>query len=90
MLRICPTVVVRVEPEYSPEARTAQLQGTVVLQATIGADGVVQNLQVVKSVDAGLDEAALAALKQWQFRPAMKNDTPVAVSLNIEVNFNLR
>jgi TonB family protein len=85
-----PTVISRVEPQYSPEARAARYQGTVVVGATIGTDGIVQSISIVRSLGMGLDEAAVEALKQWKFSPALKNDTPVPVSLNIEVNFNLR
>jgi TonB family protein len=44
----------------------------------------------VRSLGFGLDENAIQALKQWRFRPGMRNGVPVDVALNIEVNFNLR
>jgi len=85
-----PTVVSRVEPDYTYEARDAHYQGTVVLEAKIRKDGSVEIMRVVHSVGYGLDESAIEALKQWVFRPATKNGQAVDVVLNIEVNFNLR
>jgi TonB family protein len=85
-----PIVVYRVEPTYSEEARKAKYQGVVVLQAIVRKDGTIEILKVVRGLGLGLDENAIAALKQWKFRPATKNGVPVDVALNIEVNFTLR
>ncbi len=85
-----PTVVSRVEPQYSEEARKARYQGTVVLEAIVRKDGTCDILRVVRSLGFGLDENAMLALKQWRFKPGMRNGVAVDVSLNIEVNFNLR
>lgn len=85
-----PSVLSRVEPQYSEEARKARYQGTVVLEAIVRKDGTVDILRVVRSLGFGLDENAIQALKQWHFRPGMKGGVAVDVALNIEVNFNLR
>jgi TonB family protein len=85
-----PTVIQRVEPQYSEEARKARYQGTVVLEAIVRKDGTCDILRIVRSLGFGLDENAIQALKQWRFRPGMRNGVPVDVALNIEVNFNLR
>ena len=85
-----PTVLFKVDPQYSEEARKARYQGTVVLEAIVRSDGTVDILRVVRSLGFGLDENAIRALKQWKFRPGMRNGQPVDVALNIEVNFNLR
>ncbi len=85
-----PTILSRVEPQYSEEARKARYQGTVILEAIVRKDGTVDILHVVRSLGFGLDENAIQALKQWRFRPGLKNGVPVDVALNIEVNFNLR
>jgi TonB family protein len=84
-----PTVIQRVEPQYSEEARKARYQGTVVLEVIIRRDGTVDIQRIVRSLGFGLDENAIQALKQWRFRPGMRNGVPVDVSLNIEVAFNL-
>jgi periplasmic protein TonB len=85
-----PSVIYRVEPTYSEEARKAKYQGVVVLSAIVRKDGTIQILKVVRGLGLGLDENAISALKQWKFRPGMKNGIPVDVALNIEVNFSLR
>ncbi len=85
-----PVIIHRVEPLYSEEARKARYQGTVVLEAIVRKDGTCDIIRVVRSLGFGLDENAMLALKQWRFRPGMRNGVAVDVSLNIEVNFNLR
>jgi TonB family protein len=85
-----PTIIYRVEPQYSEDARKARYQGTVTLEAIVHKDGTVEIIRVVRGVGFGLDENAQKALRQWKFKPAMLNGQPVDVSLNIEVNFNLR
>lgn len=85
-----PSIVYRVEPTYSEEARKAKYQGVVVLSAIVRKDGTIEILKVVRGLGLGLDENAIQALRQWKFRPGMKNGVPVDVALNIEVNFSLR
>jgi TonB family protein len=85
-----PTVVYRVEPEYSEEARKARHEGTVVLEAVIRKDGKVDVVHLLRSLGFGLDQNAIDALKAWRFRPAMKNGMPVDFTLNVEVRFSLR
>jgi len=85
-----PTIIKKVDPQYSEEARKARYQGTVVLEAIVQKDGSVQIVRVVRSLGFGLDEKAIEALRQWKFSPAKQNGVPVPVALNIEVNFNLR
>jgi TonB family protein len=85
-----PTIIYRVEPQYSEEARRARHQGTVVFEAIVHKDGTIQIIRTVRSLGFGLDENAMKALRQWRFSPGKRNGVPVDVSLNIEVNFNLR
>jgi TonB family protein len=85
-----PTVISRVEPQYTDEARDARYQGTVVVSATIQKDGTLKVDKVLRELDYGLTEKAVEALQQWKFKPGMRNGEAVAVSLKIEVNFNLR
>ncbi len=85
-----PSIIHKVDPQYSEEARKARYQGTVVLEAIVQKDGSVQIVRVVRSLGFGLDEKAIEALRQWKFSPAKQNGVPVPVALNIEVNFNLR
>jgi len=85
-----PSIIHKVDPQYSEEARKARYQGTVVLEAIVQKDGTVQIVRVVRSLGFGLDEKAIEALRQWKFSPAKQNGVAVPVALNIEVNFNLR
>lgn len=84
-----PRAIYAPEPEFSEEARKVKQQGEVTLLATIGTDGRPRNLTVVRSLGMGLDEKALAAVSSWRFEPAKKDGHPVAVQMNIIVNFRL-
>ena len=77
------------DPEYSKEARDAQLEGTCVLLVIVGTDGRVRDLKVVRSVGLGLDQKSMDAVKQWVFQPAMKDDKAVAIQIAVEVDFRL-
>jgi len=84
-----PTLIYKTEPEYSEEARKAKYQGTVVLACIVGADGRPRSLRVERSLGMGLDEKALEAVREWKFNPAEKDGKPVAVAVNVEVQFRL-
>lgn len=84
-----PQLVFRVEPEYTEAARKAKYQGTVVLYAVVDADGKVRDLKIVRALGLGLDEKAMEAVRQWKFRPGVKDGRPVAVAASIEVTFRL-
>jgi periplasmic protein TonB len=77
------------DPDYSEEARKAKYQGTVVLWTIVGPDGKPREIRVVRSLGMGLDEKAVEALRKWRFAPAYKEGQPVAVQINVEVNFQL-
>jgi len=84
-----PRVLYDPDPEYSEEARQAKYQGTVILWVVIGADGHARDVRVQRALGMGLDEKAIDAVRNWRFVPAMKGGHPVAVQVNIEVNFRL-
>jgi TonB family protein len=83
-----PEAVFRVAPEYPDLAREAGIEGTVVVQVLVGADGRVKGDRVVKSIPA-LDAAAVAAVEQWKFRPATSGGQRVAVWVAVPVRFSL-
>jgi TonB family protein len=85
-----PTVLTRVQPEYTEEAKANKVAGTVMLKTVITAEGVPDQIQVVKGIGAGLDEKAVEALSNWTFQPATKDGAPVAVWATVEVNFKLK
>jgi TonB family protein len=84
-----PSLLFKVEPEYSEEARKAKYQGTVLLYVEVDAGGRAQNIRVLHSLGLGLDEKAMEAVKKWKFRPGYKDGKPVRVVAEVEVNFRL-
>ncbi len=78
----------RVEPSYPPLARAARVQGDVVLSAVIDVNGQITNLQLV-SGHPMLVPAAIAAVRQWRYKPYLLNGTPVEVETTITVIFSL-
>jgi TonB family protein len=84
-----PRVLENPSPDYSEEARKAKYQGTVVLWLIVGSDGKPRDVRVARSLGMGLDQKAIEAVKQWRFQPALKDGSPVAVQINVEVNFHL-
>jgi TonB family protein len=84
-----PHVMSHSEPEYTEEARRAGVNTTVILQISVGTDGVPADIQVKRGSGFGLDEKAVETVQSWRFEPAMKEGRPVQVSVTIEVNFRL-
>lgn len=84
-----PTLLRKVEPEYSEEARKAKIAGVVVLYCVIGPDGKAINIRVIKGLGYGLDQKAIEAVKKWKFDPGRKDGKPVAVAATMEINFRL-
>jgi TonB family protein len=84
-----PTVIHSVEPEFTEEARQANFQGSVAIQLIVDAQGNPQNVHVTRHASYGIDEKAVAAVRQYKFRPAMYGGHPVAVQIVIDVDFHL-
>jgi periplasmic protein TonB len=84
-----PRAIYNPDPEYSDEARKAKFQGNVVLSLIVDPLGHVRDIHVARSLGMGLDEKALEAVRRWRFEPGMKDGYPVAVQVNVEVNFRL-
>ena len=84
-----PTKTKDVAPIYPEVARAARVQGTVILEATIDPTGAVTEVDVLRSVLL-LDDAAVAAVRQWQYTPTLLNGMPVPVIMTVTVNFSLR
>jgi protein TonB len=81
-------LVHKVLPVYPPLARSARIQGQVVLQAVISKQGIIENLRVVTGHPM-LVPAAIEAVRQWRYRPYVLNNEPVEVETQITVNFGL-
>jgi len=83
-------LVKMVRPAYPPECKAAGVQGSVMMRAVIGKDGTILNLeQVNELVDRRLVDAAMEAVRQWQYQPTLLNGNPVEVITEIDVNFTL-
>jgi periplasmic protein TonB len=85
-----PQLIHSVEAEFSDEARRAKYQGVCLVSLIVDAQGNPQNIRVVRALGMGLDEKAIEAIRQYKFKPAMKDGkTPVPVPITIEVDFRL-
>jgi periplasmic protein TonB len=78
----------KVQPAYPPIARSARIQGQVLLAAIISKAGTIENLRVIAGPPMLLS-AAIDAVKQWRYRPYILNDEPVEVETQITINFSL-
>ena len=76
-------------PEYTPQARAASIQGTVVLEAVISKEGRVTHASVLSPLPGGLDAAALKAVAQWRYAPATMDGELVPVIMPVDVVFRL-
>ena len=85
-----PVLVKEVKPQYTPEAMRARVQGIVALECVVQPDGTIGDVDVTKSLDAGLDEEAIKAVRQWRFEPGKKDGKPVPVRVTLEMTFTLR
>jgi TonB family protein len=85
-----PMLLYKTEPQYTEEARAGKIQGTSVLSVEVGPDGVAHNLKVARSLEPGLDQKAIDAVSQWQFKPGQKDGQDVTVAATIEINFRLQ
>ena len=86
---IPPEVITRIGAKYTEQARRAGIQCTVVLAVTIDRSGRAGEVQVERGLDAGLDQEAIKAVRQWKFRPGEENGHPVRVNVHVEVTFSL-
>jgi TonB family protein len=84
-----PTVITRVDPEYSEEARKAKYSGSVQLSIVVNTNGKATDIKVTKSLGMGLDEKAVEAIQKWVFKPGTNQGKPVNVRALVEVNFRL-
>lgn len=84
-----PEVIHSVEPEFTEDARRANLQGSVSIRLIVDSQGNPQNVQLSRHLGMGLDEKALEAVRQYRFKPAMYQGHPVAVQIVIDIDFHL-
>jgi periplasmic protein TonB len=85
-----PRLLREVKAAYSDEARRANITGDVVMDVVVRADGLVSSARVTRGLGFGLDERAVAAVRQWRFAPARRLGVPVDVAVEVAMEFNLR
>jgi TonB family protein len=76
-------------PDYTAEAKKKKIEGSVTVAIVVDKKGDVVDAKVVNGLGHGLDENAILAVKEWKYKPAEKNGVPVAVKMNVQVDFYL-
>ena len=87
---IMPTPIRRIKPVYPEKCKKEKIEGTVVLEIKIDAEGNVTDARVLKSVHPDIDKAAMEAIKKWKYEPVLKDGKPVPVVFAVTINFYLR
>lgn len=84
------TPVARVQPAYPAEAARVKAEGSVTVKVEVDANGIPTSVTLAKrSGERALDEAALEAVRQWRFQPAIRNGKPVASTVEVPVDFTM-
>jgi TonB family protein len=84
-----PVLLRKVDPDYSEQARSAKVQGMVLVRIDVDEKGDPENLRIARGLGLGLDEKALEAIAKWKFRPGLRDGRPAAMPALIEVQFRL-
>jgi TonB family protein len=84
-----PKLIHVVEPEFDPKSEEAFSSGVVRIQLIVSAEGVVRDPKVVAGINERQDQKAIEAVKQWRFKPGLRESKPVNVRVTVEVNFHL-
>ncbi len=84
-----PKLISKREPDYTRLALFARWEGGVALQTTVGIDGRPHDIRLLSGLGLGLDEQAVAAVRDWRFKPAQRKGQPVNSQATIEVNFRI-
>jgi TonB family protein len=83
-----PRVTHQVAPvDQPPDDRGFRISGVVLIGLVVSSHGEPKEVHVVKSLDKGVDQTAVEAVRQWRFDPAKKGDQPVAVRVTVEIRF---
>lgn len=84
-----PRVLQEVKPVYTPDAMYIGIEGSVLLECVVTAEGTVGDVRVRTPLYPSLDDAAIAAVKQWRFKPGTRDGKPVPVAVDVEMTFTL-
>jgi TonB family protein len=85
-----PKILQEVKADYTEDARRRNIEGEVVLEIVVRRDGSVGDVKLLNGLASGLNERAIAAVKQWRFAPAKRLGSPVDVIVEVAVEFKLR
>ena len=85
-----PVAIEKVNPKYPEEARKAKIMGNVIVETVINEKGTVDDIEVIESPDELLSEAAIEAIRQWTFEPALCDGRPVGVYYDLTIKFHLK
>ena len=88
-LPVAPRKIADARPVYPDIARTARVEGTVVMEAVLDPAGTVTQIRVIRSIPL-LDQAAIDAVRQWRYSPSVYNGRPVSVLMTITIRFTLQ
>jgi TonB family protein len=84
-----PILVLAVDPQYTPAARQAKINGKVTVNFQVELDGSTSHVRVLHGLDSGLDQSAVEAVKKYRFKPATRDGIPIVVQLNAVVEFKI-
>jgi TonB family protein len=82
-----PKLIHSVDPRYTDQARQDHIQGSCLVGLTVDEHGDPQNVHIIRSLEPSLDDAAIAAVRQYKFQPATKEGEPIAVPISVSVEF---
>jgi TonB family protein len=85
-----PALLREIKPVYTEEGRRRGIEGDVVMEVVVRADGSVGAMRTLQGLGSGLDQRAAEAVRQWQFSPARRFGSPVDVLVEVAVEFRLR
>ncbi len=83
-----PSLLKKVDPQYTEEAKSARLSGRVLLRIVVTEVGTPEEIEVISPLGFGLDEKAVEAVQRWKFKAGMKDGAPVRIRAEVEVNFD--
>ena len=84
-----PVPIFAPEPEFSDQARMAKYQGLCIVEVVVDTNGLPRDPKVVRPLGMGLDQKALEAVRKYRFKPATLGGKPVAVRMDIEIDFHI-
>ena len=89
---VAPRLIKETNPNYTAQAMDGGVQGLVAMEVVVGVDGKVGEVRVTRSLDRrfGLDDEAVATVKEWEFTPGQKDGVAVPVLVEVEMTFTLR